>query len=248
MSQSSFSKTSHPTTQRLSSRATHYPAPLFILVDHYDSFSHNLKDLLYTASPQSSLRWIYYDDPTLPAVVAHTITQAQPQQSVYVVLSPGPKQPADAPQSLSLFTQFGQHCCFLGICLGHQIMGVVDGYTLQSTAHLNHGGTKTITFEPTCLISTHRFLQFATFATYNSLCLSSTKFTHQPSLKVMAYDEHGEIAALASQSSHPTTSTPIYHLSMQFHPESFLSHAGLYLLEQWLTAPHIFIPNLPHSK
>ena len=224
---------------------THRPAPLFILVDHYDSFSHNLKDLLYTASPHSSLRWIYYDDPSLAVVVAHVISQAQPQQPVYVVLSPGPKQPEDAPQSLALFTQFQHRCGFLGICLGHQIMGMVAGYTLSPTAHLNHGGTKTICFESTCLISTHKPLQSAAFATYNSLCLSSPKFNHQSSLTVIAYDEHGEIAALATHSSDHDTSQPIYHLSMQFHPESFLSHAGCYLLEQWLTAPHIFTP---HSK
>lgn len=237
MSQSSFSL-DPPVLPQHSARS-----PVIILVDHYDSFSHNLKELLYQVAQPALLRLIACDAPDLEATTAAAVARYQRQRPVWVVLSPGPNGPADVPQSLALYRRFYQQCSFLGICLGHQIMGTVAGYTLRPTCRLNHGGTSTICFTPTVLASTQPHLQHQRFATYNSICLGGRAAAESTSLQVIAHDEAGQIAALASPVQWVQGARhPICHLSLQFHPESFLSTAGRALMRGWLNWPIMFSP------
>lgn len=216
-------------------------SPAIILVDHYDSFTHNLKELLDQAVAPSLLRLMAYDERELASIIAAVIAKYQRQCPVWVVLSPGPNRPEDVPQSLALYRRFYRQCSFLGICLGHQIMGTVAGYTLQPASRLDHGGTSTIRFKDGVLASTQPHLQNQRFATYNSICLGAPSPPATPRLQVIAFDEADQIAALASPVRWRSRS-PICHLSLQFHPESFLSAAGCALIRGWLNWPILFSP------
>ena len=195
--------------------------PTLIVVDHYDSFTHNLTDLFYGVNPNCKIHLVAYNDPGLDRLIE---SQKYP---LGIVLSAGPKKPYDAAPSLKLYQQYKNSCSFLGICLGHQIMGVAEGFDLIPTRHLNHGGTKKVRFvEQSAYFVEHQPWQ--EFATYNSLCLSGS--TPKDSLLVVgAYDEKGEIAALESKDGGNMS-----HLSVQFHPESFLSLTGEELARKWL--------------
>lgn len=192
-----------------------------IVVDHTDSFTNNLTDLFYGVDPNCNIHLVTFNDPGL-----YRLMESQPHP-LGIVLSAGPKQPQDAAPSLKLYQQYKKSCSFLGICLGHQIMGVAEGFNLIPTRYLSHGGTKKVRFlEHSAYFIEHQPWQ--EFATYNSLCLSGNA-PKDNLLKVAAYDEKGEIAALESKED-----VSISHLSVQFHPESFMSLAGEELARKWL--------------
>ena len=44
-----------------------------------------------------------------------------------IVLSPGPKRPEEAAQSIEIIRQLGSEVPLLGVCLGHQAIGVAYG-------------------------------------------------------------------------------------------------------------------------
>lgn len=223
--------------------ATPHNCFVFILVDHADSFSYNLKDLLHLCSPQSDVLWTHSDQHNLTDLVEKTLHSCS--SPVVVVLSPGPNEPRHVMASSRLYERFRHRCSFLGVCLGHQIMGTVEGYELTSTSRIYHGGTKKIHFVDTIAnTASISCLHNQSFATYNSLTLKRPSHpNHHPHLHIIAFDEDGNIAALAGRSHNPSSpSSPQFmHLSVQFHPESFLSQAGQQLITLWLHSPSSFL-------
>jgi anthranilate synthase/aminodeoxychorismate synthase-like glutamine amidotransferase len=181
-------------------------------LDHYDSFSFNLIDWLFS---DTNLELVYrpYDTSGLNREL-----RAKPMP---LVLSPGPKDPLALPETMRIVREHLGKVPIFGICLGHQCLGLALGGNIVRAKHPFHGSAQSLK------IAAHaQFLrelpENARVARYNSLVIS-----HLPGGLATAWNADQEIEALEDY----THAQAI--LGVQFHPESFLSVGVESLKRKW---------------
>ncbi len=108
----------------------------------------------------------------------------------------------------------------LGICLGHQAIGLHFGAKLERAPRAIHGEAHVITHSEQGLFK--NVPQNTRVTRYHSLALKDLP----AELRCEARSEDAQIMAIQH------TSKPIY--GIQFHPESFLSKYGFLMLENFL--------------
>lgn len=181
-------------------------------LDHYDSFSFNLIDWLFS---DTDLELVYrpYDTPGLAAELrSHPIP---------LILSPGPKDPMVLPETMNIVREHIGKVPIFGICLGHQCLGLALGGRITRARNPFHGSAQTLKKAPYS-----EFLRDlpanAEVARYNSLVVADL-----PEGLATAWNADDEIEALEDY----TKPQPV--IGVQFHPESFLSVGVESLKEQW---------------
>jgi para-aminobenzoate synthetase component II len=187
-----------------------------LVVDNYDSFVFNLVQYLGQLGVEAQV-W-RNDDPRLAdqAAVAREFDG--------VLLSPGPGTPERAGASIGLV-----HACadaetpLLGVCLGHQAIGVAFGATVDRAPELLHGKTSSVFHGNTGVV--HGLPDPFTATRYHSLTILPE--TLPAELKVTAQTRSGVIMGVQH------TGLPIH--GVQFHPESILTEGGHRMLANWLT-------------
>jgi anthranilate synthase/aminodeoxychorismate synthase-like glutamine amidotransferase len=187
--------------------------PNILIIDNYDSFTYNLYDYLV----QTGADCVVLRNNTF------TIQYLQALNFQAIVLSPGPKKPEDAGLLMEVISHYYDVVPILGICLGHQALGVFFGANLVKAALPVHGKTSRITHNGHWL-----FDQVPTefdVMRYHSLILKSLKSTP---LECLAVTDEGEVMAIA----HKTL--PL--VGLQFHPESILTEHGHLLLRNWVAS------------
>ena len=90
---------------------------MILILDNYDSFTYNLVHLVAADTPDYTV--VRNDAITLDEVAA-----LKPDK---ILLSPGPGRPEDAGIMPDLIRRFGAQIPILGVCLGHQAIGMVYG-------------------------------------------------------------------------------------------------------------------------
>ena len=184
--------------------------------DHYDSFSFNVIDWLTGKNSPHNVRRIPYDD--IQAINDWL------QDPTPFVLSPGPKAPEQAASSLRLCQQFMGKVPILGICLGHQILGVSLGGRIVKSKHLFHGSKRQINLNAS-FAERFNLPTSYTAATYNSLIVQEKSLPSN--VTIAARNEFLEVEAIFyDDGEHPA-------LGLQHHPESFLSQGHEGLLNLW---------------
>ncbi len=191
---------------------------MILVIDNYDSFTFNL--VQYLGELGAEVRVERNDGITLDEIRA--------LDPAGIVISPGPCTPAEAGISVDLVRELGPHTPVLGVCLGHQAIGVAFGAEIVRAGRLMHGKTSPIRhtgqgiFEdlPTPL----------TVARYHSLAIDPESVPAE--LEVTATtDEPGfedEIQAIRHRE------LPIN--GVQFHPESIASEGGMALLRNFVNS------------
>jgi para-aminobenzoate synthetase component 2 len=189
-----------------------------LVVDNYDSFVFNLVQYLGQLGVTAQV-W-RNDDERLSTAAAVTAAAADFDG---VLLSPGPGTPERAGASIALV-----HACaaaatpLLGVCLGHQAIGVAFGATVDRAPELLHGKTSTVFHSDTGVL---QGLPDPFIATrYHSLTILPD--TVPAELEVIARTESGVIMGVRH------TELPIH--GVQFHPESILTEGGHRMLANWL--------------
>jgi para-aminobenzoate synthetase component 2 len=187
-----------------------------LVVDNYDSFVFNLVQYLGQLGVDATV-W-RNDDQRL------TDSAAVAAAFDGVLISPGPGTPERAGASIPLV-----HACaatrtpLLGVCLGHQAIGVAFGGTVDRAPELLHGKTSAVRHEDVGVL---RGLPNPFTATrYHSLTILPG--TVPPELRVTARTDSGVIMGAMH------TELPIH--GVQFHPESILTEGGHRMLANWLT-------------
>lgn len=185
---------------------------MIVLIDNYDSFTHNLARYIKRACP-IELLIIKNDEKTL--------SEIKTLDPSHLVISPGPGAPSDAGISLACIDHFYQELPILGICLGHQTIAQYFGARINTAKHILHGKTSQVFHRNDNLFKT--VPSPFTAARYHSLAIQ--KDTLPTCLKSIAETEDGEIMAIRHQS------LPIY--GIQFHPEAFLTEHGQTMIDNF---------------
>ena len=106
-----------------------------LLIDNYDSFAWNLVQALRTLGARVDVR---RND-------ALGVEEALRSGAEAIVVSPGPKAPADAGISVPLVrAAAARGLPLLGVCLGHQAIGEAFGGRVVRAARLVHGKTSDV--------------------------------------------------------------------------------------------------------
>jgi para-aminobenzoate synthetase component II len=186
-----------------------------LVVDNYDSFVFNLVQYLGQLGVEAQV-W-RNDDPRLSdhAAIAGQVDG--------ILLSPGPGTPERAGASIDLVRACAAaRTPLLGVCLGHQAVGVAFGATVDRAPELLHGKTSSV------FHTNNGVLQGLpdpfTATRYHSLTILPE--TLPAELEVTARTRSGVIMGVRH------TDLPIH--GVQFHPESILTEGGHRMLANWL--------------
>jgi para-aminobenzoate synthetase component II len=186
-----------------------------LVVDNYDSFVFNLVQYLGQLGVEAQV-W-RNDDARLsdPAAVVAEVDG--------ILLSPGPGTPERAGASIDLVRACAaSHTALLGVCLGHQAIGVAFGGTVDRAPELLHGKTSSVHHTNVGVL--HGLPDPFTATRYHSLTIMPE--TLPAELEVTAHTRSGVIMGVRH------AELPIH--GVQFHPESILTEGGHRMLANWL--------------
>ncbi|WP_181781527.1 aminodeoxychorismate/anthranilate synthase component II [Pseudonocardia pini] len=189
-----------------------------LVVDNYDSFVYNLVQYLAQLGVEPV---VLRNDELTPELTELDSVGA-------VLISPGPGIPEEAGRSIEVILASGErNLPLLGVCLGHQAIGVAWGGVVERAPELLHGKTSEVFHEGVGVL---RGLPTPFTATrYHSLSIRPD--TLPVELEVTGRTESGLIMGVRHKD------LPIE--GVQFHPESVLTQGGHRMLANWLaTAGH----------
>jgi anthranilate synthase/aminodeoxychorismate synthase-like glutamine amidotransferase len=184
---------------------------VILLIDNYDSFTWNLAQ--------------YFGELGAPPVVrrndelsADDVAEMNPER---IVISPGPGRPEGAGISIEVIRRFGPNRPLLGVCLGHQSIGIAFGGSVVRAPELMHGKTSPVEHDGRGVFTgvSHPF----TAGRYHSLVVAEPL---PPSLEVSARTDNGTIMGVRHREF------PVH--GVQFHPESVLTTEGRQMLRNFL--------------
>mgnify|MGYP000287418131 CR=1 FL=1 len=192
---------------------------MIIVIDNYDSFTYNLVQYLGELGsefPVAADIQVYRNDQI-------SLEQIKELQPAGVVISPGPGRPEDAGISPELIAQLGPRLPILGVCLGHQGIGLVFGGNIVSAPELMHGKTSPVHHTG---VGVFEGVESPLTATrYHSLVID--RQTCPEVLEITAWVDDGTIMGVRHR-NYP-------HIEgVQFHPESILTTSGKQLLRNFL--------------
>ncbi|MBW2708783.1 MAG: aminodeoxychorismate/anthranilate synthase component II [Deltaproteobacteria bacterium] len=182
-----------------------------LVIDNYDSFTYNLVQMFrcYDLSIK-----VHRSDQI-------TLEQARAFQTDYLLISPGPRDPAHAGISIAFIRAFYRETPILGVCLGMQCINEAFGGETVRAALPVHGKTSLVSHRNESVFkgiaSPFRAARYHSLTTYVDECSG---------LKVSAMSDDGVVMGLY----HPEY--PLH--GVQFHPESFLTEHGFALIERFL--------------
>ncbi len=183
-----------------------------LLLDNYDSFTWNLYQLLATQGVDVEV--VRNDEITVDTIAA------EPPQGI--VISPGPSRPERAGISVELIRRLGPSIPTLGVCLGHQAIGVAYGGEVVRVEPVHgkrsqvlHEGSGVFVGAPSPLSA----------ARYHSLAIERSTLPEE--LELTAWSPDGLVMGVRHR-SHPVE-------GIQFHPESILTDDGPSLVARWLS-------------
>ncbi|MFF5531303.1 anthranilate synthase component II [Streptomyces cinerochromogenes] len=182
-----------------------------LLIDAYDSFVHIIDQYLRTLGAETR---VVRSLTRTPADLAGLEPDA-------VVLGPGPGHPADSGH-VELVHEFAGRVPVLGVCLGHQAVGLAYGGRIEVAEQVMHGRTSTVRHDGAGLF---QGLGHSVEATrYHSLLVADPLPDELVTTAVAA--DHGYVMGLRHRT------LPVE--GVQFHPESVMTTGGLTMMRNFL--------------
>lgn len=204
---------------------------MILMIDNFDSFTYNLvqyfnelgAEVVVKRNDEVSIRSIKSLDPK------------------HIVISPGPKAPAQAGISLDVIETFAGVKPILGVCLGHQAIAQVFGGSVIRAQKVMHGKTSKIMHKDRGVFA--GLNNPLTVTRYHSLVVDRDSLPD--CFEVTAWTEYQGEVSDKHKSKHNIDcvheimgiSHKVYNLhGVQFHPEAILTEQGHQLLANFLAA------------
>jgi para-aminobenzoate synthetase component II len=182
-----------------------------LVVDNYDSFVWTIVGYLAQLGADCEVR---RND-------AVTVDEAAGFDGV--LLSPGPGTPAEAGVCPAMVERCAERAQpMLGVCLGHQALGMVFGAVVTNADELMHGKTSQVLHAGQGVLA--GLPSPFTATRYHSLAVVAD--TVPAELEIIGHTQGGVVMALQHRE------LPLH--GVQFHPESVLTQGGHRLLANWL--------------
>ncbi len=183
-----------------------------MIIDNYDSFTYNLVQYLGELGVEIE---VARND----KITIEEIKYLKPDA---IVISPGPCTPYEAGISIDVIKQFHKSTPILGVCLGHQAIGVAFGGKVVKAPVIMHGKVSEIYHNNSSIFSGLPNPFKAT--RYHSLIVD--RDTLPDSLGITAWTKDGIIMGLKHK-EFPT-------FGVQFHPESIMTEFGKEILKNFI--------------
>ena len=183
-----------------------------LLIDNYDSFTFNLYHYMSSLGVK------------VDVVRNDKITAKDIKKNKYnkIVISPGPGNPNQSGNCINILKSLHKEMPFLGVCLGHQIIGQVFGSKIIQANKLMHGKISKIKSKKIGILKNLPKTFEAT--RYHSLIID--KKTLSDSLEITAETEDGLIMGVQHK---------VYNIhGVQFHPESIKTKFGMKILKNFV--------------
>jgi para-aminobenzoate synthetase len=184
-----------------------------LLIDNYDSYTYNLYQLIASVTRTEPVV-MYNDDPRLKKTGRTEFTA--------VVISPGPGHPAH-PRDIGLCGQLLERrdLPVLGVCLGHQAIGLLAGAEVNPAPEPRHGHVSRISHQGAGVFAgiPDRFAAVR----YHSLRVDPRS---APDIEVTAWAEDGVVMGIQHRA--------LPRWGVQFHPESISSEHGAAIVANFL--------------
>ena len=187
-----------------------------LLIDNYDSFTFNLYQYLCELGAE---------------VIVHrndeiTVDEAGALDLDGIVISPGPKTPAEAGASVPIIREFAGRTPILGVCLGHQCIGAAFGATVGPAGEIRHGKTSGISHDGAGVFAGLPDRFEAT--RYHSLAVDPE--TLPAEIEATAWAERPDGTPVLMGLRHREYAVE----GVQFHPESIMTKTGHAMLRNFL--------------
>jgi len=184
-----------------------------LMIDNFDSFTHNLIQLIEESGVPHQLNMI--NNQTEVALAPIGVDS--------VIISPGPGLPSESGNLMQLIDFYAGWTSMLGICLGHQAIAEFYGAKIRPLIYPAHGIASPIQFDQ------HEDLfngieQNFVCGRYHSWVIDEATLPEE--FIVTARDSEGSIMAIA----HKTRAIK----GLQFHPESYMTLNGKQIIRNWL--------------
>src|SRR4030067_1252494 len=184
-----------------------------LVIDNYDSFTYNLVQLLGRFDHELVVK-------RNDEITESEISELKPDK---ILISPGPGKPEDSKITLTAIEKFGKKIPLLGVCLGHQAIGIIFGGKVIKAPVLMHGKISLIKHDNKTIFK--EIPQEFEATRYHSLIVE--RETLSASLEISAETSDGTIMGLRHKEF------PIE--GIQFHPESILTNEGYKIIKNWLS-------------
>jgi len=184
-----------------------------LMIDNYDSFTYNLVQYLGELGARVE---VHRND-------AASVNDLLEQAPAGVVISPGPGEPGAAGVSLEMVAACAARGLpLLGVCLGHQAIGMAFGGRIVRARSIMHGKLSEISHDGRGVFA--GVASPFTATRYHSLVIEESSCPEE--LEITARTADGEIMGVRH------VSKPIE--GVQFHPESIMTEPGKALLGNFL--------------
>ncbi|PJZ50223.1 MULTISPECIES: anthranilate synthase component II [Leptospira] len=185
---------------------------MILLVDNYDSFTYNLYQ--YFSQIGNKVE-VFRND----KIDLSEIKRLAPKG---IILSPGPGRPEDSGVCIDILKELAGQLPILGVCLGHQAIGLVHGGKIVNAPNIMHGKVSLIEHDGKDI---YKSLPSPFLATrYHSLVIQPESLPDV--LEVSSKTEDGIIMGVRHK-----TKPHLY--GVQFHPESIMTQNGLELVRNF---------------
>jgi anthranilate synthase/aminodeoxychorismate synthase-like glutamine amidotransferase len=186
---------------------------VLLLLDNYDSFTYNLAQYLGELGCDVE---VHRND----KISVEEIARRKPEK---IVISPGPCTPQEAGICVELVRRLAGKFPILGVCLGHQAIGVAFGGKIIRAPKLFHGKTSEIHHDGRGIF--RKLPNPFTATRYHSLIVERKSLPRE--LQITAETDDGVIMGFRHRKF------PVE--GVQFHPESVLTPSGKQLLQNFLS-------------